>query len=78
MDNNNDHKPTRFYRIEYWQREPLNRWAQFGTFQYMRKSFAEGAFAMLKSMNGGDKRYRLLDGADNIIDEHRTGTIHVN
>jgi hypothetical protein len=70
---------VKHYRIEYFQDHPrLQRWATFGIFTAMPKSFAEGAFAMLKSLNGGNKWYRLLDNEHKIVDEHRTGIIVVN
>ena len=68
------------YKIEYLMRQPINRenWVVMFPFQHMRKSFAEGAFAMLKSLYGGEKKYRLVDSDGKIVDEWNTGKIVVN
>ena len=73
-------KPRKTYRIEYLMLQPVNRenWVVMSPFQYMQKSFAEGAFTMLKSFYGGEKKYRLVDSDGNVVDQWNTGKIVVN
>lgn len=68
------------YKIEYLIEQPVGRkyWTTLSTFQYMQKSFAEGAFTMLKSFYGGGKKYRLVDSEGKVVDEWNTGIVHVN
>lgn len=66
------------YTIEYLMAPPVSRWATMTGFQYMQKSFAEGAFCMLKSFYGGNKRYRLIDSEGKVIAEWNTGTVGVS
>ena len=56
------------------------RWSTMPFFGDMRKSFADGAWAMLKSFNGGGKNYRLVEitNGNKIIDNYGTGTIKLN
>ena len=67
------------YAIEYLMEQPINRkyWVPMTGFQYMQKSFAEGAFCMLKSLYGGNKKYRLIDSEGKVIAEWNTGTVGV-
>lgn len=68
------------YTIEYLMEQPINRknWVPMTGFQYLQKSFAEGAFCMLKSFYGGNKRYRLIDSEGKVIAEWNTGTVGVS
>lgn len=68
------------YTIQYLMQQPINRenWVAMTGFQYLQKSFAEGAFCMLKSFYGGNKKYRLIDSDGKVIAEWCTGTITVN
>lgn len=68
------------YTIQYLMQQPVNRenWVPMNGFQYLQKSFAEGAFCMLKSFYGGNKKYRLIDSDGKVIAEWNTGTISVN
>ena len=62
-------KHKSLYDIEFYMEKPVDKWAKSSpSFSCMQKSFAEGAWAMLKSFYNHDKKYRLLkDG--NVIDE---------
>jgi hypothetical protein len=68
------------YTIQYLMQQPDNRenWVAMHGFQYMQKSFAEGAFCMLKSFYGGNKKYRLIDDEGKVIAEWNTGTVGVS
>ena len=59
---------------------PVNgeKWLTMFGFQHMQKSFAEGAFCMLKTLYGGNKKYRLIDSEGKVIAEWCTGNINVN
>jgi hypothetical protein len=41
-------------------------------FQSMNKSYAEGAFAMIKAHYGTGRQYRLVDNQGNVVDEWNT------
>lgn len=77
-------KPRKTYKIERefmyspLDGEPFAKWVQFYPFVYMQKSFADGAWSMLKSFYGGNKRFRLIDSDNNVVDEWNTGEVHVN
>lgn len=47
------------YKIERFS-DALNKWVVFCQFQYMQKSFAMGAWAMLKSFYNHKTEYRLV------------------
>lgn len=68
------------YTIQYLMKQPINRenWVTMTGFAYMQKSFAEGAFCMLRSFYGGEKRYRLIDSEGKVVAEWNTGTIQAN
>ena len=69
-------KPRSLYRIEY--KSISGKWVGMYPFQYMQKSFAEGAFQMLKSFYGGNKEYRLIKDKDEVVDTWNTGEVGVN
>ncbi len=73
-------KPRKLYKIEYLMFQPVNRenWITMFPFTHMQKSFAEGAFAMLKAHYGGEKKYRLVDSDGTIVDQWNTGKVVVN
>lgn len=55
-----NHPVKSFYDIEFYMEKPVDRWTKFISFSYMQKSFAEGAWAMLKSFYNHDKKHRLI------------------
>jgi hypothetical protein len=58
----------KLYSIEIYWEAPLNRWVILGNFSCMQKSFAQGAWIMLKSYYNQNNKHRLLcDGK--VIDE---------
>lgn len=68
------------YRIEiYWKEQ--NKWMPLGvSFRNMRKSFAQGAWAMLKAHYGEETNYRLVteEKEPEIIDTWSSPTVSVN
>jgi hypothetical protein len=49
------------------------QWRPLGVgFQQMRKSYAEGAFAMIKAHYGTGRQYRLVNDLGEVIDEWNT------
>lgn len=67
----------KLYDIEFYMPPPIDKWAKQIGFQYMRKSFAEGAWAMLKAHYNQRYEHRLLcDGV--VIDQIGKRTIKVN
>ena len=68
------------YTIQCLMQQPVNRenWVDMFGFKYMQKSFAEGAFCMLKTLYGGNKKYRLIDSDGKVIAEWCTGNINAN
>ena len=65
------------YRIEaYLSRD--EKWVRTGvSFICMRKSFAEGAWAMLRAQYGGGARYRLVKDGE-VIEEWNSGEVRLN
>jgi len=59
--------------------QPINRenWVTMTGFASLQKSFAEGAFCMLRSFYGGNKKYRLIDSDGKVVSEWNTGTVGV-
>jgi hypothetical protein len=78
-------EPT-LYRIETWWEAPLSEWSQVPFWDGMNKSKADGAWMVLRSFNGGGKRYRLIkytgwtnNRADGeVVDEFCAGHISLN
>lgn len=67
----------KLYDIEFYMPPPIDKWAKQIGFQYMRKSFAEGAWAMLKAHYNQPYEHRLLcDGV--VIDQIGKQKIKVN
>jgi hypothetical protein len=52
-----------------------SKWATMPGFAYMQKSFAQGAFHMLKSFYGGNEKYRLVDSNGVVVDSWNTGEL---
>ena len=71
-------KPRKFYQIEYYCEAPLDKWMPMSPgFVCMPKSYAEGAWAMLKSYYNQKRKHRLVcDGV--VVDTYGLQTIHVN
>lgn len=67
----------KLYTIERWAEAPLNKWMKLTSFTYMRKSFAEGAWCMLKAHYNQSSKHRLLCDGD-VVDEHGYAKIKVN
>lgn len=51
-------RPT--YDIQFYMEPPVDRWSRVMGFCNMQKSFAEGAWAMLKSFSNHKYKHRLL------------------
>lgn len=74
---------NQLYRIEsYFDHPKAAKWMSIGpNFRCMRKSFAQGAWAMLTAHIGGDTKYRLVIdvvGEPEVIEEYNTSHITVN
>lgn len=70
-------KAQKYYDIEFYMAPPVDKWSKMVGFSYMRKSFAEGAWAMLKAHYNHRYEHRLLcDGK--VIVEMGKQTIKVN
>jgi hypothetical protein len=57
----------KYYDIEFYMPPPIDKWRKLVGFCYMRKSFAEGAWAMLKSFYNQKHEHRLL--CDGVVTE---------
>lgn len=70
-------KHKSLYDIEFYMEPPVDRWSKMVSFSYMQKSFAEGAWAMLRSFSNQRYKHRLLkDGV--VIDEIGYQKVRVN
>lgn len=67
----------KYYTIEFYMPLPINKWSNMVSFAYMRKSYAEGAWAMLKSFYNHKYEYRLVCDGE-VIAEMGKQTIKVN
>ena len=67
----------KLYDIEFYMPPPVDKWAKSTGFSYMRKSFAEGAWAMLRAHYNQNYKHRLLCNGK-IIAETGLQTIKVN
>lgn len=47
------------YTIEFYMPPPVDKWSKMTGFSYMRKTFADGAWAMLKSHYNQQYEHRL-------------------
>ena len=67
----------KYYDIEFYMPSPIDKWSKMVSFSCMRKSFAEGAWAMLKAHYNQSYEHRLLcDGQ--VIDTISKQSIKVN
>jgi hypothetical protein len=65
------------YDIQFYMEPPVDKWSRVIGFCDMQKSFAEGAWAMLKSFSNQRYKHRLLkDGV--VIDEIGYQKINLN
>jgi hypothetical protein len=57
------------YTIQYLPQVPnaKNEWTPFVPYRKMVWSYAEGAWSMLKTFNGGIRQYRLVDSSGIVI-----------
>lgn len=67
----------KYYTIEFYMPPPVDKWAIMISFAYMRKSFAEGAWAMLKAHYNQSYEHRLLCNGE-VVDTISKQTINVN
>ena len=70
----------KLYRIEFYSKV-CNKWMSLTSFSCMRKTYAEGAWAMIRAHYGENKEYRLVvdkTGPVEIIDEWNSPTVKVN
>lgn len=67
----------KIYDIEFYMPPPVDKWRRMVGFQYMRKSFAEGAWAMLKAHYNQKYEHRLLCDGE-VIDQIGKQQIKVN
>jgi len=67
----------KLYDIEFYMPPPVDKWVKMASFGYMRKSFAEGAWAMLKAHYNQRCEHRLV--CDGVVLEYiGKQTIKVN
>jgi hypothetical protein len=67
----------KYYDIEHYMPPPVDKWAKLIGFSCMRKSFAEGAWSMLRAHYNQRTEHRLLcDGK--VIDSIGKQTIKAN
>jgi hypothetical protein len=50
----------KYYDIEFYMPPPVDKWTRLPSFACMRKSFAEGAWAMLRATYNHDREHRLV------------------
>jgi len=67
----------KYYDIEFYMPPPINKWSKMVSFSYMRKSFAEGAWAMLKAHSNQHYEHRLLCNGE-VVDTISKQTIKLN
>ena len=48
------------YRIEFYMPAPIDKWHTLPSFNCLQKSFAMGAWAMLRAHYGHNYKHRLL------------------
>jgi hypothetical protein len=70
-----------YYTIQqYWEypdKPEHNKWASLTSFSYMQKSFAEGAWAMLRAHYNQTHKHRLLKDGE-VIEECGYQKVGVN
>lgn len=55
----------KYYDIEFYMEPPIDKWRKLPSFCCMRKSFAEGAWTMLKAHYNQNHQHRLV--CDNVV-----------
>lgn len=71
----------KLYKIQLYWEHIDQKWHNLFPFTCMRKSYAEGAWAMLKAHYGGNKKYRfMIDSKENpeIIDTWDSPNVTMN
>jgi len=53
-------RARRQYDIEFYMEAPVSKWRSLPSFRYMQKSYAMGAWNMLKSQYCQQYTYRLI------------------
>lgn len=73
-------KPKYFTILSRLRDREDAKWISQPSFSHMRKSFADGAWAMLKAHGGGILEYRLVDACDRerVIDSHKSSPMRVS
>lgn len=67
----------KYYAIEFYMPPPVDKWQKMVGFSHMRKSFAEGAWSILKAHYNQRYEHRLIcDGV--IVDQIGKQTIKCN
>lgn len=67
----------KYYTIEFYMPPPVDKWVTMISFSYMRKSYAEGAWAMLKAHYNQQYEHRLLcDGV--VVETLSKQTVKLN
>ena len=69
--------PQKYYSIEHYMPPPVDKWAKMISFQYMRKSYAEGAWAMLRAHYNQRTEHRLVCDGE-VVDFISKQTIKVS
>jgi hypothetical protein len=68
---------NKLYTIQHYMPPPVDKWAALPSFSCMRKSFAEGAWAMLRAHYNQRTEHRLMcDGTE--VDRIGKQTIKLN
>lgn len=67
----------KLYDIEFYMPPPVDKWRKMVGFSYMRKSYAEGAWAMLRSHYNQNHEHRLMCNGE-VVDQISKQTIKVN
>jgi len=70
-------KQKPLYDIEFYMETPVDRWSKLPSFSCMQKSFAQGAWAMLKAFYNHNHKHRLLKNGE-VIDTCNHQKIVVN
>jgi len=65
------------WHIEVYFKPPIDRWSKMSGFSYLSKSFASGAWAMLKAFYNKDTEYRLLRG-DEVMETEGKRTVKLS
>jgi len=68
----------KLYKIQKLMEHPKgDKWLDSFPFVHMRKTYAEGAWAMLKAFTGNGQKHRLLCDGD-VVATHTRGRIEIH